>query len=174
MELPGGPHHEGLAATTLDSARLRLDPLRPEDAVEMAAVLADPELYEFTGGEPVGPAQLEVRYRMQIAGSGSDDEEWLNWIVRLADTGEAIGYVQATVTPTTTDVAWVIGLAWQGQGYASEAAGAMCEWLRATGVTRLTAHVAPAHGRSNGVAAAIGLRPTDEVDADGERVWASA
>lgn len=141
----------------------------------MAAVLVDPELYEFTGGEPVGPAQLEVRYRMQIAGSGRDDEEWLNWIVRLVDTGEAIGYVQATVTPTTTDVAWVIGLSCgRARATRAEAAGAMCERLRVTGATRLTAHVAPAHGRSNGVAAAIGLRPTDEVDADGERVWASA
>lgn len=174
MELPGSALPDGLPATTLRTSRLRLDPLRPEDAVEMSAVLADPELYEFTGGEPVGPAQLEVRYRLQVAGSGRDDEGWLNWIVRLADTGAAVGYVQATVTPAATDVAWVIGLAWQGRGYAREAAAAMCDWLRAAGVARITAHVALQHDRSNGVAAAIGLRPTDEVDADGERVWASA
>lgn len=173
MELPGGALPDGPTVTTLHTARLRLDPLRPEDAVEMAAVLVDPELYEFTGGEPVGPAQLEVRYRMQVAGSGRDDETWLNWIVRLAATGEAAGYVQATVTPAATDVAWVIGLAWQGRGYAREAAAAICDWLRAAGVTRITAHVPLAHDRSNGVAAAIGLRPTDEVDADGERVWAA-
>jgi hypothetical protein len=32
--------------------RLTLEPLRPEHADEMVAVLGDPALYEFTGGTP--------------------------------------------------------------------------------------------------------------------------
>jgi len=85
----------------------------------------------------------------------------------------AVGYVQATVSGDASDVAWVVGVKWQGQGIATEAASAMCEWLASHGVERFTAHIHPEHAASGRVAAAVGLQPTDEVDSDGEVVWAS-
>lgn len=40
-------------------------------------------------------------------------EGWWNWVVRRHDTGEVIGYVQATVERSgddgSADLAWVIG-----------------------------------------------------------------
>ncbi len=85
---------------------------------------------------------------------------------------EAIGFVQATLTDAgrTADVAWVIGVPWQGHGYATEAAGAMVGHLVAGGVETITAHVHPDHVASGRVAAAIDLVATDEIE-DGERVW---
>lgn len=68
------------------------------------------------------------------------------------------------------EIAWVVGTAWQGRGYASEAAGAVAEWLRGRGVGLLQAHIHPGHDASMKVAARIGLRPTDLVE-DGERLW---
>ena len=47
---------------------LGLRPLRVDDAAEMAEVLADPSLYEFTGGEPPSVADLERRYAVQTRG----------------------------------------------------------------------------------------------------------
>lgn len=38
---------------------IALRPLSVTDAPEMAAVLADPELYRYTGGEPPSVAGLE-------------------------------------------------------------------------------------------------------------------
>jgi RimJ/RimL family protein N-acetyltransferase len=69
------------------------------------------------------------------------------------------------------EVAWVVGTAWQGRGYASEAAAALAGWLRARGVARIEAHIHPDHHASMTVAGRIGLSPTDHIE-DGERLWA--
>ena len=67
-------------------------------------------------------------------------------------------------------VAWVIGTAWQGRGYASEAALALVGWLSGQGVTVITAHIDPRHAASARVAERAGLVPT-AYEIDGERVW---
>jgi RimJ/RimL family protein N-acetyltransferase len=137
----------------------------------MVDVLADPRLYEFTGGAPPTLAQLEARYVAQSAGSPRPDEVWHNWIVRLGEPAAAIGFVQATVGSDRADVAWVIGTRWQGRGCAAEAAAAMCGWLLESGVAELGAHIRPGHVASEAVATRCGLVPTDDLDADGERRW---
>ncbi|MDX2290691.1 MULTISPECIES: GNAT family N-acetyltransferase, partial [Streptomyces] len=63
------------------------------------------------------------------------------------------------------------GTAWQGRGYASEAARALVGWLRPR-VRTVVAHVHPDHAASAAVARAAGLVPTDEVQ-DGEVRWAT-
>lgn len=155
------------------TSRLRLDPLSVDDAAEMVGVLAGPDLYVFTGGEPPTIEALRARYERLVVGhSGDGTEVWLNWIVRRASDGAAVGTVQATVVDEGrhAEIAWVIGLLWQGQGFATEAAAAMVEWLRSVGVTSFTAHVHPDHGASIKVAERVGLQPTGDY-VDGERVW---
>jgi len=181
---PGAPRRATEAGPArLVTSRLRLDPLRVEDAEAMTGVLADPALYRFTGGEPPSVDGLRRRYAAQVAGSSPDGtERWLNWIVRLApdddgpgaaaEPAPAIGFVQATVIDDghSADIAWVIGIGWQGQGYAAEAAAALVGWLREGGLAEITAHVHPDHLASARVAARAGLLATDDVE-DGERVW---
>jgi RimJ/RimL family protein N-acetyltransferase len=154
----------------LTTARLHLDPLHPQDAAPMVAVLASPELYEFTGGSPPTLADLERRYAAQVAGSDEPGEDWHNWIIRLAD-GSPVGYVQASVEAGAGDVAWVIAAEMQGRGYAREATAAMCDWLHSVGVQRLAAHVHPDHAASRRVAAAAGFVESGERDDEGEDIW---
>ncbi|TQJ12252.1 GNAT family N-acetyltransferase [Kribbella jejuensis] len=151
--------------------RLRLLPLQVEYAVPMAEVLSDPSLYTFTGGEPPTVQALEARYRRQLAGPDSADEQWLNWVTEYDD--KLIGYVQATLTGRTAEIAWVIGTAWQGRGFAKEAAQGLVTWLRAHGAREIVAHIHPDHTASAAVAAAIGLARTDLVE-DGEYLWSTA
>ncbi|WP_238155381.1 GNAT family N-acetyltransferase [Kribbella soli] len=151
--------------------RLALLPLEVEYAAPMAEVLSDPALYTFTGGEPPSVAALEARYRRQLAGPGRPDEQWLNWVIKYEDT--LIGYVQATVIDGTAEIAWVIGTAWQGRGFAKEAAQGLVTWLRAQRIGRIIAHVHPDHTASAAVAAAIGLARTDVLE-DGEYLWNTA
>jgi RimJ/RimL family protein N-acetyltransferase len=160
---------------TIVTARLELVSLRVADADEMVDVLADTSLYAYTGGRPPTRRELVARYRAQVAGrSGDGREEWRNWIVRERSGGAATGFVQATITGDDenriADVAWVIGVGWQGRGYATEAAAGLVRWLDAAGVREIVAHVHPDHAASAAVAGRIGLEPTD-VFVEGERRW---
>jgi RimJ/RimL family protein N-acetyltransferase len=169
--MPGESNDE---TTIIETGRLVLTPLRIADAIAMADVLGHQRLYEFTGGEPPTVEQLELRYGAQVAGSSNPAEVWHNWIVRLVDSGVAVGYVQATVMGTSADVAWVIGVDWQHRGIAREASMAMCRWLHDAGVDRITAHIHPDHAASSAIAEACGLQRTTVIDDDGEVVWESA
>lgn len=150
-----------------------LEPLRLDHADEMAAVLADPALHEYTGGTPATAAELRVRYSRLATGFSADGSEcWLNWVVRHG--ADAVGFVQATVTRSAdqfdAEVAWVIGTGHQHHGYATEAALIMVEWLRQQGASAIVAHIHPGHGASAAVARRIGLLPTDHIE-DGEIRW---
>jgi RimJ/RimL family protein N-acetyltransferase len=157
------------------TGRLTLTALTIQDADEMVGVLNDERLHEFVGGRPDTITELRDRYRRFVAGPTEGSDIWLNWIVRSTHDGAAIGTVQATVSTlsdarTVADVAWVIGMAWQGRGYAGEAACALIDWLRARGVDEVNAHIRRDHHASATVASRAGLHPTDE-RVDGETVW---
>ena len=161
-----------IEAKTIVDRRLILVPLSVTDAPEMVHVLADESLYVFTGGQPPGLATLQGRYAQQVAGPESGEEVWLNWIVRLVDSDVAVGYVQATVIGDTADLAWLIGVAHQGEGYACQAAEAMDYWLVCQGMQHFAAHIHPEHRTSQRVAESIGLEDSGAVDEDGETIWA--
>ena len=159
----------------LGTQRLDLEPLSIEHADEMAPLLDDPALHRYIGGRPLTRAQLRERYARLARGASADaTQRWLNWVVRLRDSRQPVGTVQATITPTdggpSAEVAWVIGVPFQGHGYATEAARAMVAWLRAQGVGTVVAHVHPGHGASAAVARAVGLVATETV-VDGEIRW---
>ena len=155
------------------AARVELTPLTVADADEMVAVLAGDELYTFIGGTSPTLPQLRARYQRLVVGRSADGaQEWHNWIVRARPDGPAVGTVQATITEDgrAAEIAWVIGLGSQRQGFATEAATAVVSWLDRHGVARITAHVHPDHLASNAVARRLGLQPTGDV-VDGERRW---
>lgn len=162
-------------APPLRSERLLLEPLRVEHAEEMAPLLDDPALHTFIGGKPATLQELRSRYAEQNDGQPPDgSQHWLNWIVRRRADGEAVGFVQATISEQngelTADVAWVVAVSQQRSGYAREAAQLMADWLRQQHVHLVVAHVHPQHHASNAVARSIGLTPTD-MRLDGEVRW---
>ena len=155
----------------LRTARLDLEPLRVEHAAEAAVAFSDARLHTFVGGEPATEDELRDRYARQVIGHSPDGSEtWLNWMLRRRDTGELVGTVQATVTGSTADLAWVVAVPHQGRGLAREAALAVRAELAGAAVRTFTAHIHPDHGASAGVARALGLEPTDVV-VDGEVRW---
>lgn len=155
------------------TSQICLRPLRVDDADEMARVLADPGLYTFTGGEPPTAEALAEQYGFQARGWSPDrSERWINDLIVLDSTGEAVGYVQATVPQDggPAEVAWVVGAPWQGRGFATTAARLLLARLAGLGVPGVIAHIHPDHAASNAVARRCGMRPTDQV-VDGEVRW---
>ncbi len=148
-------------------------PLTAAHADEMAAVLADPELYAFTGGAPPSRPELRARYERWAAGAPDPEVCWCNWAIRLRSAGRLTGTVQATISTSAepvAEIAWVVGVRWQGQGIATEAARALVGWLGRQSVRTVVAHIHPDHRASAAVAAAAGLAATAESVA-GETRW---
>jgi RimJ/RimL family protein N-acetyltransferase len=153
--------------------RLVLVPLSAGHADEMAAVLADLELYAFTGGSPPTRQELGARYQRWISGSPDPAVSWCNWVIQLCGSGCLAGIVQATISAgdePAAEVAWVVGTPWQGQGIATEAARALVAWLGRQSINTVIAHIHPSHQASAAVAAAAGLTPTGQLR-DGEMTW---
>lgn len=166
------------AAPVIASERLSLEPLTVEHAQEMAPLLEDPALCSFMGGAPLTLEALRHRYERQALGCSEDGtQRWFNWIVRLELGGQAVGSVQAAVAARgegfIAEVAWVIAVAHQRRGYATEAATAMARWLGEQGASVLAANIHPRHEASMRVARALGLEPTDEM-VYGEVRWVGA
>ena len=139
----------------------------------MFDVYADPRMYTFTGDPTPTLEDLRARYRRLAVGRSDDGrQEWRNWIIRRHEDGEPVGVLQATIDDDGRHalIAWDVGVAWQGHGYASESALAVMGWLADRGVGSVEAHVHPDHAASARVAAKVGLEMTDEI-VDGERVW---
>lgn len=162
-------------AQPLTTERLELQPLRVDDADEMAPLLGDLRLHAFIGGTPETREQLRARFERQVEGRPPNrSERWFNWIVRLLDSGLAVGLMQATVRQQNCvlvgEVAWVIGVEHQGHGFAGEGALAMVAWLDRQGLDLVIAHIHPQHLASSSVARSIGLAPTS-VFVDGEVRW---
>ena len=164
-----------MTSDQIRSARLSLTPLAVADADEMVGVLSGAALYTFTGGSPPGLDELRARYAGLATGRSPDGrEEWRNWILRREPDRTAVGYVQATVVDggTRAEIAWVVGLSWQRQGFAAEAVQALVAWLDARGVTVIQAHIHPDHAASAAVARRAGLVPMGRSDFDdGEQLW---
>jgi len=138
----------------------------------MFHILADETLYQFTGGEPpqsvIAVEQWFAALESQLSPDGS--ERWLTWLVQLVDSSTLIGYVQATVKSRTTDIAWLIGGDWQGQGYASEAAADLMAWISNHQITEVAANIHPDNKASQRIAEKLGLHPTG-MAIDGELIW---
>jgi RimJ/RimL family protein N-acetyltransferase len=163
-----------ITAEPISTKRLDLLPLLVEHADEMARVLSDPALHSFTGGTPDTPQALRSRYQRMTAGPPDPAVSWLNWVINLRDEACLTGTVQATVSPSdqglTAEIAWVVGTAWQGRGFATEAAQGLLDWLGHHPVRLVIAHIHPQHQASAAVATAAGLIPTNEWH-DGEIQW---
>jgi RimJ/RimL family protein N-acetyltransferase len=172
-----GPSHQTvevpLSPSTIVTKRLTLTPLVEGDADTMFEVLDDARMHQFTGGSPLTLSELRSRYQRLAVGHSADHAElWFNWIIRITGANKPVGAMQATVTAdgSAADVAWEVGVPWQGQGTASEAATAVVKWLVSHNVRLIRACIHPHHDASAQVAERAGLKPTTQ-RVEGEVVW---
>ncbi len=107
----------------IQTTRLVLVPVRADDAEELVAVFADERLSEFTGGKPGSVEDLRRTLGRLAQDRAADPTAQLNWVVRRLNDGEVIGMLQAVFSSSgrAAEIAWLVGVPWQGQGLASEA-----------------------------------------------------
>jgi ribosomal-protein-alanine N-acetyltransferase len=157
---------------------LRLVPLTAAHADAMFDVLSDPVLYEYDDFEPPRSAQaLRERYaQLETRLSPDGAQDWLNWVLLFADSGRAIGFVQATIQRGRGEawVAYVLARDCWGHGHARRATQVMLEELaQAYGVTRALATAARANTRSIGLLRRLGFTDGSSEEHAARRVAAA-
>jgi RimJ/RimL family protein N-acetyltransferase len=156
--------------TEIASERLVLAPLLEADADELAGLLDEAPLREWLRADDV--AALRARFAAwETRRSPDGGALWLNWVVRAAADGRALGWVQATVIGDAASVAYALLPGERGGGVASEAVRALVRWLHEHhGVASVTAEIDDANVASARVASAAGFERTDR-RVGGEAVW---
>ena len=157
----------------LETDRLLLRAPVPEDADALAPMYADPEVMRFVGdGRTLTRAQTERSVRRMIErweadGFGlfttvrKDDESVIGRVGLLVwntDTWEPTTRADAADVPSEVEVGYTLGREYWGQGYATEAAGAVRDYaLGELGAGRLIALIIHGNTASENVARKLGL-----------------
>lgn len=104
------------------SPRLAIAPLTSADVAPLAEALWHEPVYRHIGGLPADIAEVADWLQGTLAGprDGQPPERWLNYVMRLAMTGEVIGLLQATLHDGLAEVAFLLAPAHWGQGLAAE------------------------------------------------------
>lgn len=149
---------------TLETKRLRLRPYQISDLDNMEAMWNDAEYVRFIGNQTRVRADLWKQIQSQIG-------SWAllgfgYWIIEAKDgrlIGEA-GFLEGSrdMTPNhigTPEAGWGIARAHWGQGYATEAIGAMLDWRdRDLAGNRTVCIIDPEHNVSRKIAEQFGFQ----------------
>ncbi|MFF3546474.1 GNAT family N-acetyltransferase [Streptomyces platensis] len=151
--------------TPLPAVELRVP--TEEDAVHWHRAFNHPDVMEFHGGAPAELSEYEeltARQRRHHAELGF----CLYTLVDPAD-GAVIGFTGAQPWPHDwgpageIEIGWRLGRAYWGKGYATAAAQAALESVRAAGVRHVVSMVAAANERSLAVTRRLGMRLAETV-----------
>ena len=125
----------------IETATLELEPQVAAHADEMFGVLSDPVIYAHRTRPRRRSSGCAHRYRrLETRRSADGREAWLNWVIRLPESG-LIGYVQATVDADgRAAIAYELASRYRGRGPARAAVEAMIgELVAQHGVRALSA-----------------------------------
>ena len=156
----------------VETPRLRLRPFTEADVAPLHALMQDPEVMRYVGDRRVPTLQETWR---AVAG-------WVGhwtlrgygmWAIEERESGAVIGRA-GIINPADwpgPEVGYVLGRAWWGRGYATEAARAAMDWgFETIGFERLISLIDPANAASIAVAQRLGETLDGEVDLLGNRV----
>lgn len=133
------------------SERLSYERILRSHAAELEPILCDPRVYQFIDCDCPTPAELEASFMRKEAGAPPhrSDEQWLDYAVRLTDSGVAIGQLEATILEERAEVAYLFGPDFWGCGYATEGLAWLHELMRTNfGIRDFWATVKPGNERS--------------------------
>jgi RimJ/RimL family protein N-acetyltransferase len=146
----------------LNTARLRLDALRPADATVLFGYRADPDVSRFQGWRPASVAEAADFIERQADASLDTTDSWFQRAIRLREGGTLIGDLGLHLPPDAEDsieFGVSIAPAHQGSGYACEAVRAVFERVFGQlGRHRIHASVDPRNLASMAMLRALGMR----------------
>jgi len=153
---------------SLATERLRLRPVEPGDVEQLVRLHDDPLVAQYMG------ARDRDWYEWRIGGSL---EEWAGrgygFVVILDAAGEFLGRTGLKYWPEfgETELGWVLRPEARGQGFATEAARAVLDWVfEEFALPYVTAMVRPDNAASIAVAERLGMAPLREDELQGDEI----
>ena len=155
------------AGHPLETARLRLEPVRAEHVDVVYDEFSDESIWEFFPElRPKNRDELRAMYARWERGNQDPDlkEYWENWIVFLREGGVPAGQMQAIVVPgDMAFIAFIFHKRHQGKGYARETAAAVIDHLAAAhGVKKIRLEFDAHHEHAKKMAEALGFTFVEE------------
>ncbi|WP_333680316.1 GNAT family N-acetyltransferase [Dyella sp.] len=133
---------------SIDTKRLRLRPLRQEDASAFFEVWSDPEAMRYFSFLPMQDreqAQARVADKLQSLNDGSS----VTCVIELAESGEVLGdcaLFNGIVHSQRAEIGFCLRRKFWGNGYMVEAATALIEYgFKSIGLRRIEADVDPSN-----------------------------
>jgi RimJ/RimL family protein N-acetyltransferase len=161
-----------LEIPTIETERLILRAFAPDDVHPLHRLMQDADVMRYVGDRRVPTLQETWR---AVAG-------WIGhwalrgygmWAVQERENGAVVGRA-GIINPADwpgPEVGYLLGRAWWGRGYATEAAAAAMDWGFTTiGFERLISLIDPANAASIAVAERLGETLDGETDLWGNRV----
>jgi ribosomal-protein-alanine N-acetyltransferase len=106
----------------ISTNRLVLRPFKASDANDLYEYLSDPIVYRYEPGEPISPDRSTKLVQERAATPDF-------WAVELKDSGKMIGHLYfkqiEPIELRTWELGYIVNPAYQGKGYATEAATAL-------------------------------------------------
>jgi ribosomal-protein-alanine N-acetyltransferase len=152
----------------IETTRLRLRPLREDDAEELSRIFSDPGVVQYSGGRSPTLEQVREGIRQHISEHYRDHGYGL-LAAELRDTGEIvgrIGFLETEIDATgDAELHYHLAPAAWGNGLATEAARAVLEWGFQQGrLGRVVAVIHPENLASRRVAEKCGLTFWKEIE----------
>lgn len=153
---------------TIRTARLDVRPLDMDDLHAFHTLWSDPEVIFWGASSDLAASRQMLTRLLARTIPGIWPSGWFA-VLRRRD-GLFVGDVVLQPGPWARNIAeigWHVGRAYQGRGYATEAARGLLVHARATGVTRVGAAILPNNLASQTVAVRIGMRRAGMVEHGG-------
>lgn len=147
-------------ADEIETARLRLRMLTPEDLDALAAIAEDPEVMRYIGqGKPL--TREEVKVNLTTIINGFRRRGFGRWAVVRKDSGVFVGYCGLTSASQEigVEIAYMLKRSEWGKGVASEAARACLRYgFERLGLDSIEGLTRPENLRSRRVMERLGMR----------------
>jgi RimJ/RimL family protein N-acetyltransferase len=148
-------------AAPIRTQRLVLRRLAEADLDDVHAWMGDPEVARYQLYEPRSREQVaEHIAKAMAAGTLAEKDDWVEFAMQLGE--RVIGLVYFTIAnldDRTGEIGWAVTRAFQGHGYATEAASAVLDLaFGELGLHRVTAELDPRNDASVALCLRLGMR----------------
>jgi ribosomal-protein-alanine N-acetyltransferase len=144
----------------IETERLLIRPMQPDDAEPLWEILRDPSTWEFIGPQQVQSLE-EARGFVERKAAYHDEHGFAMWTVVERESGRAVGDCGLQLLEGGPDVelGYHMSAAFRGRGYTTEAARACLAYgLDGLGLASIVAVAWPGHTASQRVMQKCGMR----------------